>query len=99
MEQQPAEPPSSPEAIWAAAWQGFAPLPGAQQPGAGTDAAAELEAGQITSGQQDDGEEGAAAQPAGLRRSPVLLLEVGSCASHLAVQTCYAGACTVLRMP
>ena len=63
----PGEPPSSAGAIWAAAWQGFAPQ---QQPQAVREA-------QATASQLPDGHEGAAASQEGLQRSPVLLLEVG----------------------
>lgn len=88
------EPPDSAEAVWEAAWRGFAAQPGARQAG---NAAAPLQgrgAGVVEPAasagsqqeQQDDGQ-GAEERPmsrlsaeaAALQRTPLLLLQVGAC--------------------
>ena len=88
--QAAAEPPSTPEAIWAAAWQGFAPpAPLPKQEGAAeqmVDAAASRSAAETAASgaapeaqqqqqQQQQAEEAPASQDS-LQRTPVLLLQV-----------------------
>lgn len=87
-QERPAEePPSSAEAIWAAAWRGFAPTAAAVA-SAGSPSAADAETERQPAGQQQD----AVQIQDSLQRSPVLLLEVGRVAMPCSI-CCTSCAC------